>query len=196
MTHEEVGEGLRRQRDDLLCRYVEMTSPEMKKQDKWIEIGQQKHHNVDNWGQEEAKNLANVLYSLSVIKVCRPLKIDESPTHATIESEADLPIDIVVVSGETNEDCFEYAKEIYKKYFKSPRRYVVVVTRDKHGFPVDKKFRSILETDKQNTQDGPAITRPENRFTHCTYQSIIDSCFGPERDLAELERGLKEVMGI
>lgn len=174
-AHEKVGERIRRQRGDLLCRYVEMTSPEMKKQDKWIEIGQQKHHSVDNWGQEEAQNLENVLHSLSVIEACKSLEVDGSPTHATIKlnNESDI-FDIIVVTGKTNEDCIRYAIEKYEEYVGSAQRSVIVIIRDQYDFPINKK---IFALEKKITNNGPSITSPEHRFIYCKYQDVIRSCF-------------------
>ena len=85
-SHQAIAYRIRRQSGDLLCKYIEMSSPEIEEEkDKWIKVGRLRRHNVDNWDQKEAENLERILYSLSVIKLCKPLDIDGSPAHATIK---------------------------------------------------------------------------------------------------------------
>ena len=191
-AHRDLCEEIRKQSGEFLCRYIVMSSCEIqKKKDKWIEIGGKKIHNIDNWDENEEQNIETIVYSLSIMKVCRTLEVNGSSVHATIKIQ-DKIIDIIVVSGKTHEECFEYAKS---QYAGSEQRFVIVVTRNIHNTSWNKKFKSILEREKESTEKDPNITDPDSRFNCCGYQNLINSCFNSQ-NLSELNSKITEVIEV
>ncbi len=190
-AHRDVSEEIRKQSGDFLCRYIVMSSCEIEKgKNKWIEIGGRKIHNVDNWVENERQGLETVVYSLSIMKVCKPLEVKSSPAHATLKIQ-DKVIDVIVVSGKTHEDCFKYAKNQYPG---SGQRFVVVVTNDRRSsLPERRRKSSILDVEYDSLR-GPHIADPGSRFNHCGYQNLIDSCFHSQ-SLEELDGKVSEIMG-
>ena len=102
----------------------------------------------------------------------------------------DKVIDMIVVSGKTHEECFEYVKNQYQG---SGQRFTIVVTRDIHNTAWNKKFSSILEGTEINTTKDRVITDPG--FKHCGYQNLISSCFN-SGSLTELSSNIAELVGI
>jgi len=190
-AHRDVSEKIRKQADGFLRRYIIMASCEIEKEkDKWIEIGGRKICNVDNWGENEGQNLETVVYSLSIMKVCKPLKVEDSRAHATLVIQ-DKVIDVIIVSGKTHEECFKYAKD---KYSGSGQRFVVVVTNNGRSSLPERCRDSIYDT-KYDSSRGPHIADPSSRFYHCGYQNLIDSCFY-SRSFKELNGKVSEIMGV
>lgn len=189
-VHKGVSDEIRRQPAQILCRGIEIASFEFENEkDKWIEIGR-KIPNVDNWDENEQKALETVVYSFSIMKACKPLEVSNSPAHATLKIQ-DKVIDVVVVSGKSHEDCFEYAKN---KYPVSGQRFAIVVTHDGRSSLSEKHRDSIYDVKYDNSQ-GPNIADPGSRFYHCGYQNLIDACFHSQ-SLEELDGKLSEIMGV
>ena len=191
-AHIEVSKEIRKQPNGLLCKYIEMSSCEIKKeQEKWIEMGRRKIHNVDSWDKNEEQSLETVVYSLSIMKVCKQLEVKSSPAHATIKTE-DRVVDIIVVSGKSHEECFKYAENWH---IGSGQRFVVVVTNDgRSSLPASGRRNSILDVEYNSTR-GPHIADPSSRFSHCGYQNLIDSCFHSE-NLRGLNENISRIMEI
>jgi len=191
-SHDTVCKEIRRECDEFLCRYITMASCEIEKgKDKWIEMESRKIHNVDNWNENEQKALETVVYSLSIMKVCKPLGVNGSPAHATIKIR-DKVIDVIVVSGKTHEECFKYAK---KEYPGSGQRFVVVFTHDgKSSLPERHRKGSILDVEHDSSR-GPHVADPSSSYYHCGYQNLIDSCFHSQ-SLEELDGKVSEIMGV
>jgi len=190
-AHRDISGEIRRQSGDLLSRYIVISSCEIEKEeDKWIEIGGRKIHNIDNWDESEQKVLETIVYSLSIMKVCRPLEVSNSPVHATIKIK-DKVIDIIVVRGKTHEECFEYAKSQYPG---SGQRFTVVVTHDGRSSLPKKHKGSILDV-KYDSSRGPHIGDPSSGFYHCGYQNLIDGCFHSQ-SLQELNDKILRIMEV
>jgi hypothetical protein len=190
-AHRDVSEEIRKQPDGFLRRYIVMSSCEIENEkDKWIEIGGREICNVDNWDENEGQNLETVVYSLSIMKVCKPLKVEGSRAHATLGIQ-DKVIDVIIVSGKTHEECFKYAKD---KYSGSGQRFVVVVTNNGRSSLPERCRDSIYDT-KYDSSRGPHIADPSSRFYHCGYQNLIDSCFR-SRSFKELNSEVSEIMGV
>lgn len=191
-AHRDLCQEIRRQPSEFLCRYIVMSSCGIeKRKDKWIEIKGRRIHNIDNWDENEEQNLKTVVCSLSIMKVCGTLEVSGSDVHATIKIQ-DRIIDIIVVSGETHEKCFEYAKS---KYAGSDQRFVIVVIRNISNMPWNKKFKSIFKSEKESTEKDPNITDPDSRFNCCGYEDLIDSCFCSQ-NLSELNSKITEVIEV
>ena len=191
-THHDACKEIRKGNDKFLCRYITMASCEIEKdKDKWIEIGVRKIHNVDNWDENEKQNLETVVHSIIIIKVCKPLEIKGSPAHGTIKVQ-DKVIDVIIVSGNTHEECSKHAKN---KYPGSGQRFVVVISRDIHNTPWDRKLKSILEEVETNFEKGPDITDPERRFYQCGYQNLVGGCFH-SKNLEELKVKVTKITGV
>lgn len=186
----QVSEHIRKQPGDFLCKYIVMASCCLKEKDKWIEIGGGPIPNIDKWDEKEEESLETVVYSLSIIKVCKPLEVRDSPAHATIKIPGKV-FDVIVVSGKTHDDCFKYAKDQYRG---SGQRFIIVVTRDIHNTSWDKKFKSYLDVQVSTEQD-PIITDPDSRFRRCGYQNLISNCFNTQ-NLTELNNKITEVIGL
>jgi hypothetical protein len=191
-THHAACKEIRKGNNEFLCKYITMASCEIKKdKDKWIEIGERKIHNVDNWDENEKQNLETVVHSISIMKVCKPLEIKGSLAHGTIKVQ-DKVIDVIIVSGKTHEECFKYAKDIYPG---SGQRFVIVITRDIHNISWNKKFKSIIEDVETNFEKDPNITDPESRFYQCGYHDLVDGCFY-SKNLEELKVKVTEITGV
>lgn len=195
-AHEDLCEEIRRKSGEFLCKYVVMSSCEIQKEkDKLIKIEGRKIHNVDNWDESEEQNLKTIVYSLSIMKVCRTLEVTNSLVHATMKIQ-DRIIDIIVVSGETHEKCSKYAKS---QYMGSDQRLVIVVTRDIDNTLREKirekKFKSIFESEEQSTEKDPNITDPDSRFNCCGYQNLLTS-FSRSKNLSELNSRITEVVKV
>lgn len=189
-AHKDVSDEIRRQPAQILCRDIEISSFEFENEkDKWIEI-EGKIPNVDNWNENEQKALETVIYSLSIMKACKPLEVSNSPVHATIKIQGKV-IDVIVVYGGTHEECFKYAKNQYPG---SGQRFVIVVTHDGR-FSLPEKHRDSISDVKYDSSQDPNITDPSSRFYHCGYQNLIDSCFRSQ-SLEELDGKVSEIMEV
>ena len=120
-----------------------------------------------------------------------PLKIKDSPAHATMETQ-DKIIDIIIVSGKNHNECFEYAKQKYKG---SDQRFGIVITRDANNGPWDKKYSSIFITKNDNNEKEPNITDPDSRLSHFGYQNLINSCY-KAKNLSELKNEFVDMIGL
>lgn len=191
-THQAACKEIRKGDDKFLRRYITMASCEIgKDENKWIGIGEKKKCNVDYWDENERENLKTVVHSISIMKVCIPLEIKDSLAHGTIKAH-DKVIDVIIVSGKTHEECFEYAKN---KYPGSEQRFVIVITRDIHSSLWNKKFQSILkENVEKNFEKDPDITDPESRFYQCGYQNLVSDCFDSKK-LEELKVKITKIIG-
>ncbi len=191
-AHGVVCKEIRTGKDRFLCKYVTMASCGIEKEEnKWIKIGEGNINNVDNWDENEEQNLKIVVYSLSIIKVCKPLEVKSSPAHATLKIQ-DKVIDVIVVCGKTHKDCVEYAKD---QYTGSGQRFVVVVTHDgRSSLPERHRKTSIVDVEYDSFR-GPHIADPSSRFYHCGYQNLIDSCFHSQ-SLEELNDRISNIMGV
>ncbi len=190
-AHEDVSEEIRRQSGDFLCRYIVMSSCKIEKEkDKWVDVGGRKIHNVDNWDKNEEQSLKTIVHSLSIMKACNPLEVKDSPAHAIIKVPGKV-VDVIVISGKTHEDCFEYAKN---KYPGRGEKFVIVVTHDGRSSLPERCRDSIYDT-KYDSSRGPHIADPSSRFYHCGYQNLIDSCFH-SRSFKELNGKVSEIMGV
>jgi hypothetical protein len=190
ITHHAVCKEIRKGDNEFLCKYTTMASCEIEKdKDKWLE-SKRETCNVDNWDENEGQNLETVVYSLSIMKVCKPLKVEGLHAHATLGIQ-DKVIDVIIVSGKTHEECFKYAKD---KYSGSGQRFVVVVTSNGRSSLPERCRDSIYDT-KYDSSRGPHIADPSSRFYHCGYQNLIDSCF-LSRSVKELNCKVSEIMGI
>jgi len=191
-THKDISEEIRKQSGDFLCNYIVMSLCQIdSKQDKWIEVSGRKIHNVDNWDENEKEALKTVVYSLSIMKACKPLEVNGSPAHATIKIQ-DKVIDVIVVSGKDHDNCFEYAKN---RHPGTGQRFVVVVTHDgRSSLPEKYRKGSILDVEYDSSR-GPHIVDSNSRFYHCGYQNLIDSCFHSQ-SLEELDGKVSKIMGV
>jgi len=190
-SHDTVCKEIRRRSDEFLCRYITIASCEIENEkDRWIEIDGGKIHNVDNWDENEQKALETVVYSLGIMKACKPLEVENSPAHATIKVPSKV-VDVIVVSGKTHDDCFKYAKN---KYPGSGEKFVIVVTHDGRS-SLSKKHRDSICDVKYDSSRGPHIADPSSRFYHCGYQNLIDSCFHSQ-SLEELDGKVSEITGV
>lgn len=204
-SHDTVCKEIRResnkfQSNEFLCRYITIASCKIKEhEDKWIEdkgikTGEEKIHNVDNWDENEEQSLETVVYSLSIMKACKSLKLEIKTlsAHATLKIQDKVVINVIVVCGESHEKCFEYAQQ----YLRSEQQCGIVVTRDTHNTLWNEKFGSCLKIkDEDVTEKGPRITDWESRYNHCGYQNLISGCFN-SKDLTELNNKVREVIGV
>jgi len=190
-THQDVSDEIGRQPPQKLCKYIEISSSEIEKEreKKWVDFDR-KIPNIDNWDENERKALETVVYSLSITKTCKPLKVSNSPAHATLKTPSKV-IDIIVVSGKSHEDCFKYAKN---RYNGGGERFVIVVTHDgKSSLSVN--YRDSIYDVRYESSRGPNIADPDSRLYHCGYQNLIDACFHSQ-SLEELDGKLSEIMGV
>lgn len=191
-THRDLCQEIRRQSGEVLCKYIVMSSSRIQEtEDKWIKREGRKTSNIDNWDEKEEQDLKTVLHSLSIMKVCRALEVSGSRAHATMKIQNRI-IDIIVVSGETHDKCFEHA---WDKYPGSDQRFVIVVTRNINDVRWCRKFGSIVESDKESIEKDPNIADPDSRFSRCDYQDLVDICSNSQNS-SELNSEITRVMEI
>lgn len=191
-AHNKVSKEISRGSGDFLCRYITMASFGIEEEkDKWIKISGRNIHNVDGWNENEELNLETIIYSLSIMEIYESTIIKDSPTHATIKIK-DKIIDIIVVSGKTHEECFEYAKSQYPG---TGQRFIIAVTRNKLNSIWSKKSRSILQNIEISPEKGPDITDPDSNYYQCGYQNLVSSCINA-KNIKELKTKVAEFIEI
>lgn len=159
--------------------------------DKWLDLGGRKITDVDNWNEREESSLRTVVYSLGVINSCKSLELSNPKVHAVIRSGANI-IDVIVVSGgETSERCFKYGTQ----FLTDGQRFGIVITQDIHESPVNKRDKSIFETEGKITDKGPIITDPASRIIHCGYSNLKNACFDSV-SLADLSDKITKIIGV
>ncbi len=185
-SHEEISLEFKGCSGAFLCKIIECA---VYKYDKLISTA---IHNVDDWDDREQHSLVTVIYSLSILKSCKSMEVTGSTAHATMKVGTNVIDVIVVVGGNTSEECFEYGKQ----FLNNESRFGVIITRDIHDQAVNKGIhKSILETEGEITGKGPNIANPDERFIHCGYQNLRNSCFD-SRDMTELNNKITELIGI
>lgn len=193
-SHKFVSEEIRIQTPDFLCKYIELCSEGItKEEEKWIEVGIKRIQNVENWNEKEKKSFETVVYALSVLKACKPLEIKGSLAHGTIQlhNKGVAVIDLIIVCGKTHKGCFEYAKN---QYIGSGQRFAIIITHNgRSSLPERLNKTSILDA-KYDRSRGPHIADPESMFDHCGYQNLIDCCNSESLD--ELNNKISELVEI
>jgi hypothetical protein len=158
--------------------------------DKWIAIpGKGKTPLIDYWDGVEFSSLKAVIDVMSIVDVCRTLTVTCSPAHGMVARENQI-FDIIIITGKTHKECFEYVKT---KLRNNGQRIRIVVSKDSDNTLMTEKDRSITEVGEADPQRGPSIYDPE--WHHTGYQNIISACRNSQL-VSDLERQVKELLKL
>lgn len=156
---------------------------------KWIRIaGKRPVHNVDNWEAEDEECLKFLVNSLSVLKLCKPVQIADSQTHARMRIGNNV-YDIVVVCGPSHEECDMQIDRI--PYFASAARTLIAFTVDlRHQRRRLARAKDITDPTDPSARD---ILSGARRFYSCI--DLIDAV-GQANDLAGLCDKIDKVLNL
>lgn len=138
----------------------------------------------DQWAEMESKAMEHLLHTMSILDVGGyPPTLHSTSAQATV-SKAETSIEIVAILGESHEAC---DRHLEKKQI-SHRGRLLVVTRDKHNTPWDKRFGNFL-----NRRDKPEqevnFTDPSSAVFRIGYQNIMNAYLAAQEP-TEVERAI------
>jgi hypothetical protein len=156
---------------------------------KWICVSGREMPLVDYWDQVESACLKAVIDVMSVVDACRELMVTCAPVHGMVVRDHQI-FDIIVVTGTTHKECFEYVKSKLKS---NGQRIRIIVTKDSNNTLVTDKDKSITVVSEADPQKGPSIYDPE--WHHGGHQNIISACRDSDL-MSDLDRQIKELLKL
>jgi hypothetical protein len=156
---------------------------------KSISVSGREIQNVDYWDEVESAYLKGIIDVLSIIAACRSLTVTCLPCHAVVVSDNQI-FDIIIVTGKSHKECFEYIKSEVRS---NGQRIRVVVSRDRDNTLVTERDKSITVVQQANPEKGPIIYDPE--WHHVGYQNIISTSRACQL-VSELDQQIKELLKL
>ena len=188
-AHAKVSNALRQKDQRDLSNFMELAGVPIPG-DKWIAVaGRGKIPLIDYWDGVELTSLKAVIDVMSIVDVCRPLTVTCSPAHGVV-ARGNQIFDIIIVTGKTHKECFEYVKT---KLRNNGQRIRIVITKDTDNTLVTNKDRSITDVGEADPERGPNIYDPE--WHHSGHQNIISGCRDSQL-VSDLARQVKELLKL
>ena len=156
---------------------------------KWLKIADKRPvHNVDNWDDEEEECLKFLVNALSALKLCKPVQIADSQTHAKMRIGNNI-YDIVVVCGPSHDECDMQVDRM--AYLGSAARTLMIFTVDlRHQRRRLARSRDITDATDPSARD---ISSGARRFYSCN--DLIDAVSQAD-DLAGLCDKIDKVLSL
>lgn len=126
--------------------------------------------NADEWDKIEADALKHVVHTLDIIGIGFTASgFGASNAHATVAIN-NQAVDFIAIRGASHLACIEHSKS----HLSSPRRQVVLVSRDQDNNPWSKRFGSFLKTERSILGQEVNITNPASGTLHLGYRNLLD----------------------
>lgn len=129
-----------------------------------------KDKHADEWDQTEADALKHVVHTLDIISIgFITSDYGVGPAHATAVIN-NQTVDILAILGMSHPACIKHSKD----FLSSPRRQVLLVSRDPDNTSWSKKLDSFLEPEPARLGQEVDITNPASKSLHLGYQNLLD----------------------
>ena len=130
-----------------------------------------KWKHADEWDRPETEALEHLVHTLDIIRLgFADLQIDTVPAHATVTIRGEF-IDLLAIRGDTHEACIDHSK----KFSFSPRRQILLISRDRDNTPWAKRFGSFLEPQTPRIGDKIRYSDPQGAKLHLGYAKILNA---------------------
>jgi hypothetical protein len=139
----------------------------------------------DDWSTKEAEALELVVHALSILSL--PFQnptVDAAPAHATI-TIGSQQVDVLAIRGTTHEGCMTHSK----RHIPSPRRHVLLVSRDRDNTLWINRFGSFLRPETVSAGTERKFTDPSNFTLHLGYHNLL-SLYRQAETAAAIEAGI------
>lgn len=139
----------------------------------------------DDWLTKEAEALEHVVHALSILAI--PFQnpaVEAEPAHATISIGAQQ-VDVLAIRGATHEACIKHSE----RYVPSPRRHVLLVSRDRDNTVWVNRFGSFLQPETVSPGAERKITDPATGMLHLGYHNLL-SLYRQANTAEEIEAGI------
>jgi hypothetical protein len=129
-----------------------------------------KDKNADQWERIEVEALEHLVHTLDIIALgFASLTVSNDSAHANVVIN-DQRVDLLAIRGVSHEDCIEHSK----RFLSSPRRQVLLISRDNDNNPWRQRFGSILQPATQQLGLERNITDTTSGSLHLGYRKLLD----------------------
>ena len=147
--------------------------------------GKPKSVSADHWDAPERLAVRNVLDTLSILRVCSDdCRVTEAATHATM-SVGDRAFDVVVVGGETHEECRQHCTDTCPGGLYP----VLLVSRDRENDEWFARFGRFVEPPAEGLQPERDFTDPDRGVFHLGFRDVLQM-FRGSRSVQEAKEKL------
>jgi hypothetical protein len=110
------------------------------------------------------------VHTLDIIALGFPVpKVGADPAHATVVMNNQM-VDLLAIRGNTHEECIKHSR----RFLPLPRRYVLLISRDRDNTQWLRRFGSFLQPTSPQFGEDRNFTDPNGGSLHLGYQDLLD----------------------
>ena len=144
---------------------------------------------ADEWNSTESAALSHLVHTLDIMAVgLSPAQFEAALAHAVVQVDGQ-PLDLCAIRGASHEKCIEHSNRIPQ----SPRRKLLLISRDPDNTHWDSRFRSFLQPVDTRLHQESKITEPSTRLLHLGYQDLL-AIFRQAATMGEVSDGIKTAL--
>ena len=144
---------------------------------------------ADEWNSAESAALTHLVHTLDIIAIgLQSPTFEDTPAHAVVHIDGE-PLDLCAIRGASHEKCIEHLKRIQQ----SPRRKLLLISRDPDNTHWDPRFGNFLQPVPTRLHQEHRITEPSTRLLHLGYQDVL-TFFRTAATIGEVSDGIKTAL--
>lgn len=125
---------------------------------------------ADEWDNTEVEALEHLIHTLSIIGLgFPPLTVGSDAAHATVRIN-NQTVDLVAIRGSSHENCLKHSEN----FLPSPRRQVLLISRDRDNNLWRRRFGSFLQPQSPQLGQERNITDTTSGSLHLGYRKLLD----------------------
>jgi len=125
---------------------------------------------ADEWGRTEREATEHLVYTLDIVALGFPdFKVGADPAHATVVMNNQM-VDLLAIRGNTHEGCIKHSR----RFLPLPRRYVLLISRDRDNTQWLQRFGSFLRPTSPQLGEERNFTDPNGGSLHLGYRNLLD----------------------